>query len=131
MAAELQFPAAASSLLSTLGVQCCDASDVEYRVVDHCDAKVQLAATLSELAQVNAQLEVLQNRPDSDALEQALQTREKLQKEVEELELRISRSWTRQLKSGAVDLEMAEEHEQDKALLITLGVHGSGIFTWV
>ncbi|CAJ1353777.1 unnamed protein product [Effrenium voratum] len=116
MAAELQFPAAASSLLSTLGVQCCDASDVEYRVVDHCDAKVQLAATLSELAQVNAQLEVLQNRPDSDALEQALQTREKLQKEVEELELRISRSWTRQLKPGAVDLEMAEEHEQDKAI---------------
>ena len=117
-------PGSESSSLRALGVQVCDATDVECRVVDSCDAKLKLASRSSQLAKIDRQIDVMRNQqPDSDALEQVLKDKDKLQNEMQELQEIARVDWGSQLEKrshgSAFDLDsldgMDPEFPVDKA----------------
>ena len=114
----------AASILDALGVQVRDARDVESRVVDSCDAKLQLPSKMAELTRVDRQIEGLllsKKEAPIPALQEALESREALQKEVMDLEERVAsatvsegpkRKW--KLKSLSSSLDILDLEEQSK-----------------
>eukprot|EP00931_Biecheleriopsis_adriatica_P024320 TRINITY_DN15189_c0_g1_i1.p1 TRINITY_DN15189_c0_g1~~TRINITY_DN15189_c0_g1_i1.p1 ORF type:complete len:1332 (+),score=353.69 TRINITY_DN15189_c0_g1_i1:25-4020(+) len=84
-----------SALAGLLGVQVRDAKEVESSVIDCCDAKVELQHKRAELAKVNREVSLLENRLKADSkddpkLAAVLQQRDLLDKEVQGIEERAS-----------------------------------------
>ncbi|CAE7865344.1 CSB [Symbiodinium microadriaticum] len=123
----------AALVLDALGVQVRDARDVESRVVDSCDAKLQLPSKMAELTKVDRQIEGLLKRtneqedPNIPALKKALENREVLHSEVLELEDRVAsatvsepnqkshKPWQR-LKSSGSSLDLEEQSKLEQAI---------------
>ena len=75
-----------SCMLQALGVQVCDAADVESRVVDTYDTKLELARRSTELARLEKQIDALRQTEATAMLAELLEKKEKMQKEMEEIQ---------------------------------------------
>ena len=78
-----------SCMLQALGVQVCDAADVESRVVDTYDTKLELARRSTELVRLERQIDALRQTEATAMLAELLEKKEKMQKEVEEIQQQI------------------------------------------